>query len=739
MKLSYKYIYCILSIAACALSPVPMVCAEDVPAKEPVVVNGDHVEYLQNEKKVVGTGNISVTYKDIVLTCDKIAVNLETHDAEAEGNVNITQKGAYFIGDKINYNFEKRSADIDYGYVNAKPFYGRAEGLTKEPGKDEFSLYNGSMTTCDLDKPHYRIKAERVKIYLGDKVVANNVVFLVGTVPVMYLPYYVQPLDKNKKSHITVIPGQSKDWGYYALNAYRYYMDDNFRGDILLDYRSKKGLATGVNHYMDTKVGDGAFKFYYAMENNGLEFDNTGSAENRYRYQYRHKWDIKNTDTTAIMEFNYLSDPDVIRDYIYHEYEELGGNPDSYLSVITTKQDYTAELLIRKRFNNFYTVVERLPEYKIDILNYKIGNTNFYYSGNLSGVYLNQTFAKSLTSTPTPKDISTIRFDNYNQLSYNARFFKSLTITPFAGIRETYYSRNAWGTTNQVRTLFREGVDSSIKFYKIYNVNTNFMGLDINKIRHVITPTAGYVHVHQPTISPDNLTQYDGIDALDTENAIPLSLENKLQTKRGPAGAQTSVDLLRFIVNTDYMFRLDKNSFNQKSARFDGIDFKLELIPYSWLYVNSDWHVNTKTCLVDTMNVDFVASGGDKWSLSAGQRFYDLPVQNENSNRSYQVTMDAKYKFNDKWKIRLYERFDIVTKKFEQQEITVTRDLHCWDLGITYSIGDAMNQTLWFILTLKAFPEYPIGLRQTYSTPRFGSTGSDYNYNTADSSKAGAN
>jgi len=152
--------------------------AEALPAKEPIVVNGDHVEYLQEQKKVIGTGNISITYKDIVLTCEKVSVNLQTHDAEAEGNVNITQKDAYFIGDKIIYNFEKRSAVIDYGYINANPFFGRAENMTKEAGKDEFSLNNGSVTTCDYDKPHYRIQAERVKIYLDDKVEANNIIFL---------------------------------------------------------------------------------------------------------------------------------------------------------------------------------------------------------------------------------------------------------------------------------------------------------------------------------------------------------------------------------------------------------------------------------------------------------------------------------------------------------------------------------------------------------------------------------
>ncbi|MCX5678005.1 MAG: hypothetical protein NTY76_02735 [Candidatus Omnitrophica bacterium] len=715
MKL-FRYTACISISLACFILFAKSSYAEGLPTKEPIVVNGDHVEYLQNEKKVVGNGNISITYKDIVLTCDKVAVNLETHDAEAEGNVNITQKGAYFIGDKIDYNFEKRSAVIDYGYVNARPFYGRAENLTKEAGKDEFGLNNGSITTCDLDRPHYRIKAERIKIYLGDKVVANNVVFLIGDTPVFCLPYYVQPLDEHtRKSHITVIPGRSKDWGYYALTAYRYYLDDKFRGDVLLDYRSKLGLAAGVNHYMDTDVGKGAFKAYYTQENNNLAFEKTGEVDTRYRYQYRHRWDIKDADTTAIMEFHYLSDPNVIRDYFYTEYEELGATPDSYLSLITTKQDYTTEFLIRKRFNNFYTVVERLPEYNINVLNYKIGNTSFYYSGNASGVYLNETFAKSTT---TPKDINAVRFDTYNQIAYAARFFKSVSISPFAGIRETYYSRNAWGDTNEVRTLFREGVDASTKFYKLYDVNTNYMGLDINKLRHVITPSASYVHVHQPTIAPENLTQYDGIDALDTENHVVLSLENKLQTKRKSGDQMASVDLLRFIVSTDYLFRLEKRSVELKNNKFNGVDFKLELIPYSWLYLNSDWHVNTKTCLVETANVDFVLNGGDKWALSAGQRYYDLP-----SGKSYQVTMDGRYKINEKWKLRMYERFDLASNKFEQQQYTISRDLHCWILEFTYDIRDQNNHTFWITMTLKAFPTYPIGFKQTYSQPRFGSAG----------------
>ena len=78
------------------------------------------------------------------------------------------------------------------------------------------------------------------------------------------------------------------------------------------------------------------------------------------------------------------------------------------------------------------------------------------------------------------------------------------------------------------------------------------MGLDIHRLRHIITPSANYYYTHQPTISPDNLNQYDSIDAVDTENGVKLAIENKLQTKRpiGEGGALTSVDLATFIVSS---------------------------------------------------------------------------------------------------------------------------------------------------------------------------------------------
>ena len=689
------------------------------PPKEPIVVNGDNVEYFQEKKMVTGAGNVSIKYKDITLTCEKITVYLDTREAIAEGNVKVTQEGAYFTGDRMNYNFETKKGMVLNGYVNAKPFYGKAEEVNKVEGKDEFKLNEGYATTCDLDKPHYRFRAKQIMIYLGDKIVAKHIVMYVKNIPVLYWPYYVQPLTE-RKSHITIIPGTRSGWGYFALTSYRYYLGDKNCGDLLLDYRTKRGLAEGVNHYYHTNdLGDGAVKMYYTRENQFV-YNDTNPAVTRYRWQVRHEWNMaENTDTVVTLELNKMSDRDVIKDYFYNEYEEIGATPDNYLSFVTQKQDYSTQFLIRPRLDNFLNVTERLPEFDITIPdNNFIKGTNFYYKANASAAYLNNTFDNTINPSVWQKEIGSGRVDAYNQLSYTTKLFRALSVTPYAGVEETYYSCLANGDRNQTRSIFNAGVNNSIKFYKVYDVESNFLGLDIHKLRHVITPTANYYYVHTPTIDPSKLIQFDAIDAIDKQNGVLFGLENRIQTKRLQGGEMRSVDLATLQINSNYLFRLKKDSFAMNHDKFDGVQFKLELIPYDWAYLEAELDTDPKTYAMQRSSLDFVTHWKDKWSVAMSERYENVPTGTNSL-----LTFDGTYKINEKWKIRVYERYNASKCAFEDQEFTLTRDLHCWIGEFTYSHGESTDQSVWFVLKLKAFPQTPIGLKQTYSHPRFGEAG----------------
>lgn len=677
---------------------------------EPVVVKGDKVEYFHDQKKVSGVGNVSISYGDVMLTCDKITVYTDTKEALCEGNVKITQPGASMEGEKINYNFSAKRGYAVASEVQARPFYGGA-GRVEQTGDKDFRLEKGYITTCDLEKPHYKIAAKKIEIFLDRKIVAKHIVFYVGEVPVLYLPIYVQPLGK-KFPEVTIVPGRTSDWGYYALTAWRYYFNDDSKGFIHLDYREKKGLSEGADYQYKTKdLGEGIGRVYYTHQDDALTITKKeDKPKNRWRIQYRHELDLAQ-DTTCVLEFNKLSDRDIIKDYLYREYEE-NPEPDNYVIVQTSKPNYVFTLLGRMRFDDFFTVVERLPEAMVEINNQPLWGTNFYYQSESSVTNFVKKYKKDDNISPE----ESLRMDTFQKLSYAARLFRLLNITPFVATEQTFYSRNRWKEPWRLRSIYEWGVEVSSRFNRVYNVYTDLWGLDINKLRHIIAPYVKFLHRHQPSISPSNLYQFDEIDAIDYYNGFELSLEQKLQTKRQKADNMEVTDLARFTVSTDYTFRLKKNFFQSKGdGEFGDVKFKLELWPYSWLSVDSDMTFGHKRCELQSASVDLYVDLGKKFTLGAGHRY----EKTENETTS-QLTGEMYYNLNDDWKCKIYQRFDFATIKWLEQEYTIFKDLHCWIAELTFDVRHG-EYTAWLVFRLKAFPDVPIGLfKTTYRRPHPG-------------------
>ena len=715
--------------------------AAEMKQKAPIVVNGDNVEYFHEEKKVIGTGNISIDYEDVKLTCKKVTVYLDTREAIAEGDVKITQKDTYMTGDRINYNFDKRTGKAIDAYINYVPFYGKSKDVQKV-SENQTNIERGYITTCDLDKPHYRIQAKQVKIYAGDKVIAKHILFFVGNVPIMYLPYYVQPL-KDRSSGITTMVGHDVNWGYYALNSMKFDYSEIFKGRFRVDYRTKNGLAGGVDdNYSLPGLGDGVIKFYYAQENDkNLSYKPITREEGKYRLQARHRWQIDD-DTLATLELNKVRDDNFMKYYFEREWDEQQ-SPDNYFSIITTKPDYTTTFLTRIRMDKYYDVVQRLPEYNIDIPQYNIkyngGSSPLYYNMHSAFVYLDRAFRDNSSIGPMQKDQDVIRLDNYHRLNYPVRLFKALNTTPYAAVRETFYSRNALGRTNIVRGAFSTGVDNSIKFYKIYDVNTNALDLNINKLRHIITPMANYYYTNPPTVSPSTLMQFDEIDAIRGQNGVLLSIENKLQTKRDGV----SVDLVDFILSSDYQLKVDQDmappfdnaDYNKK--KFKSVDMQLEVTPYPWIYSLAKMKIDTKQGLPSSASIDFVGGKEEDRSLAFGYRYersFDSTVvadPDTNGNTVNYLTTDLIYRINEFWKARIYWRYNVNKGYLDEQEYTIYRDLHCWILEFTYDLrpyqsnNTITDQIFWFALRLKAFPDQPLGVSRSYSRTRAGQPGEE--------------
>ena len=669
----------------------------------PVVVNGDRVEYLQAKKQIIGTGNVKITYGDVTLTCEKITVFTEKKVGICEGNVKITQPLGVFEGESVEYDFVKKTGKIIDGNVASYPFYGHADRIEKESEK-KVVFDGGSVTTCDLDEPHYRIQAKQVRLYLDDKVVAEHVLFFIGKIPVFYIPYYIQPI-RDIKTKLSLIPGYENNWGYYVLGAYRFYRNELCKGYLRLDYRQNKGLAEGIDYEYNAKeLGKGLARAYYAHEGDDLTMNKGTRRDDRWRLEYKHSADLTD-DTQLMVELNKVSDRDMVRDFFYNEYAE-GNEATNYASIINRQPNFSFEVLTKLRMNNFYTVTQKLPEVKLNIYNQKLGETQFYYQNNMSLT----AFDKRYDEYVNLKAENAGRFDTYNKLSYAAKVLKSVFVTPYVATRQTYYSRNQWSATNLWREVYEYGVDLSTKFYRVFNINAE--GIGIKGLRHIINPTVGFFSRHQPTISPTNLYQFDNIDALEKANRVPFSIENKLQTKRKSGDGYASVDILRFIVSSDFLFRSKKGGLWSKGdSKFTDVLFDLEIRPFDWIYAQSKVNMNTKDYSLNTATTDLVLKIEDKLKFALSHIY-----QHSDLGTSSQLTIDTRYDINKEWGIRMYQRFDPYLQKWQEQEYTLYKDMHCW-LGEVTCNAKESGFSFWVTMRLKAFPDMPIGLKRSISRP----------------------
>lgn len=660
----------------------------------PVELNGDEMEFVRESNTVIAKGHVVITRGKTKLTCDRVEFSRDTKTAVAEGNVILSSPQGRIAGDVLTFDFGKMRGSFAGAKINFSPYYGAGKSVAKI-ADNHIQMKEGYMTTCDLDKPHFKMHTKKIDIYPKDKVIANNVKMFVGKVPVIYIPKYTQRLD-DKRPRVIYTPGYDKNWGAFLLTQWRYYLTDNVKGTIHLDYRDRKGFAPGLDlKYKTAKMGEGIVRLYYmdelSVQRKAFWEPKTGKTRSleRYKGEWRHRWTIDQT-TEATWQYYKLHDDAFLKDYFKREYEK-DSNPPTYFLLTKTIPSGTLSFRTDARVNHFVSAIERLPEVRYDMTNQKIGDTGLYFRSANGFVNLAQKYP-----SPTELRLETKRLDSDNRLSYPLKV-SFVELTPFVGGRQTYYSKtNDRSRYHILRGIFTTGADLNTKFFRLFDTKTNFWGIEINRLRHIITPSVAYQYTHRPTVPPTSLDTFDAVDTLNRSHTILFSLENKLQTKR----KEGTVDLLRAVVDTTLHLKEDAGKGGFDHYRSD-IQFK----PSDWLTFTSDSDYDVHEEKLSSANFEFYVNDKDRWSLSFGKR-YTIDVDD-------QITTEFNYKINPKWKFKAYGRFDINHGLLKEQEFVVTRDLHCWDMDVAFNETRGSGSEIWIVFRLKAFPDLVLDMFNT--------------------------
>ncbi len=661
--------------------------------KFPVVVDGKDVTYDSVTKSIKAEGDVKISYQGVSLFCDKVSVSTTTSVAEAEGDVKIVHEQGVIYGDKVTYDFKNKKASIFNLNMTSAPFYAYGESANKV-SETEYDLNNAYVTTCDLKNPRYRFVAKKIIMYPDNKIVAKNVFLKIGDIPVFYIPYYMQPV-KDKLPRVTLVPGNDKEMGFYLLSAWRYYFSEYFKGRLHLDYYANKGFGWGVTHNYDTKnFGKGNLKLYYISDDDGKSFDDiVNTGVDRYKIQLKHLWEIDPT-TLLRVELNKFSDNSFMKDYFRREYER-DTHPLSYVLLTKSLRYSSFSILAQKRLNRFYAETEYLPELKWEVYSRPIGESDFY----IDSISTISNLAYS-DASPTTVERDVFRMDNHTSISYQKRL-GFISMKPYVGVRNTYYSQDAFDNRDVDRTIFDSGIEMSTKFYRLYDdVNVDFLGIKANSLKHIITPIVRYSYVHRPTVSKDHLLQFDSIDALDRENKITFILENKLKAKN----EEWNWDMIYFAPSVSYVFN-DEN----RGSHYAELSSDFEFRPFKEVFLQNETKYDFNQRAITEMNTDLV------WEKTTVKLVLGHRYAREESS---QITTSFDYQINPKWSFYSYQRFEAKTGEWKEQQYYIRRDLHSWFMDIGVDFDEDKEVTFWVVFRIKAFPDIGIDFKKSYNGPK---------------------
>lgn len=692
-------------------------------APQPVTMQADQVSFSNADNKAHAKGDVVVISQDQELYCDKLDLDRTVNEAVAEGNVFLDTPQENVIAEGLTYNFNEKTGEFRNARVYIYPYQVRGERIQKL-SEDHMAMEEGYLTTCDLDEPHYRIGAHRMDIYMKDRAIIHGMKIYLGHTPVMYLPYFEQDL-KNRPL-FTFVPGDEKDFGLFLLSTARFRVGHYVRMALHFDMRERTGFGEGFDaHYETPGFGTGLLSAYYTDENklagNHLWSSNKGPTTHheRYRILWRHHWRV-DPDTDIVVQYYKIHDYDILNNgflktYFPKDYNQnaQNSNYDSYFVLTHNMPHGTLSFDVdTSRENRPLRGVERIPEVSYTLNNEQIGNTGFFAKST-------DTFS-DLSQQNYPKTFNnkTLRFDSNNDISHPIKI-GFISLNPHVGGEETYYSRTADINRNDmIRGIFRSSLDMSTKFYKIWDVNERFAGIDINTLRHVITPTVTYLYQARPTHSSAILNQYDSsIDDLYRIHQFEFGLENKLQTKRNGQ----VVDLLRVLVQTNYGLKgttvgppAQTSGLGATGRRgFNPIDMTIDLNATDWLTLHDDNEYDSKLNEVVSHNVDATIHGKD-WSLGLGNRY--------TIDQGDQVTGEINYRLNPKWKVRLFGSVPVVKAtngnltSAREYEYVITRDLHEWEMDLGIDQQQGQGSLFYVLFRLKAFPDMKFNLINTHFT-----------------------
>ena len=260
------------------------------------IINADNVVFDDKTGNVRAIGSVKVEHGDETLLTDKLDGNYKTGDAwihDGGTYINMFTKTNLHAREGA-YNYKEKTGHFTHVKGKSNVEYIKAEEVDVYPDRLQASV--STITRCSAENPDYYMKAEKVEIFPGDKLIAYKMKAYIKGKLIYSQDRYVTDISPNRPDSLFPMLSYSSknglgiqklisrplddnlsvylDFDYYTKHGFRpsagfLYKDSNWRVDLSYGYMRdaddnwiRKQPELKVK-FLDRKIGDTIFNYYF--------------------------------------------------------------------------------------------------------------------------------------------------------------------------------------------------------------------------------------------------------------------------------------------------------------------------------------------------------------------------------------------------------------------------------------------------------------------------------------------
>ena len=169
--------------------------------RSPTEIEADEAE-IEKDKETILTGNVNIRRADQHLQSEKVVLNRQTNQADAEGKIDYVDSQIQIKAEQAHLDFDRdENSFAEASFVTLDRYSRGTAGQIQTQQGSRLEMDKVTYTTCPPGSNAWQLEAG--EITMDDETgrgEARDVKLSFYDVPILYTPYFTYPIDDRRKS-----------------------------------------------------------------------------------------------------------------------------------------------------------------------------------------------------------------------------------------------------------------------------------------------------------------------------------------------------------------------------------------------------------------------------------------------------------------------------------------------------------------------------------------------------------